>query len=234
MSLFSLIPNINRYFEIPISPFILIPYLLNLTKISNPLVCFDSPHRLLGTLEYQDKKNTFSQTPLEESLPTMDSSSRDLFTKYLEGQNWMQIGYRIRLNSIRNYFTWDCRFNNKFIYDYINKKLLIEKTIQEDSVQPPGHLQSYQGKIINSESNNTKRFRNVEQFNRSVKSVQSSIVDTYENRNFNRRNWSARNRTAIDRTLEMNTEIGYQKHYFDGLARFDCIHCIMMCLEEFI
>ena len=100
----------------------------------------------------------------------------------------MQIGYRIRLNSIRNYFTWDCRFNNKFIYDYINKKLLIEKTIQEDPVQPPVHLQSYQGKIINSESNNTKRFRNVEQFNRSVKSIQSRIADTYENRNFNRRN----------------------------------------------
>ena len=31
------------------------------------------------------------------------------------------------------YFTWDCRFNNEFIYDYIKEKLQIVKTPREDS-----------------------------------------------------------------------------------------------------
>ena len=48
--------------------------------------------------------------------------------------------------------------------------------------------------------NNARRFRNVEQFSRSIRSVQSSIVDTYENENFNRRNLCARNRIIIDWT----------------------------------
>ena len=38
------------------------------------------------------------------------------------------------LKSIMDYFTWDCRFNNEYIYDYIKKKLQIVKTIHEDSV----------------------------------------------------------------------------------------------------
>ena len=42
-------------------------------------------------------------------------------------------------------------------------------------------------KTLNSE-NNTRRFRNTEQFTRSLRSVQSSIVNIYENGNFNRRN----------------------------------------------
>ena len=51
------------------------------------------------------------------------------------------------------------------------------KTIQEDSVQRRVHLRSHQGNTINTE-NNTRRFRNVEQFTRSVTSKQSSMVDT--------------------------------------------------------
>ena len=47
------------------------------------------------------------------------------------------------LKSIMDYFTWDCRFNDEYIYDYIKKKLQIVKTIHEDSVQRQVHLQLY-------------------------------------------------------------------------------------------
>ena len=91
------------------------------------------------------------------------------------------------LNSIMDYFTWDCRFNDEFIYSYIKEKLQIVKTIREDSVQRRVQLRSHQGKTVNSE-NNTRRFRNVVQFTRSVRSIQSSMVDTCENGYFNQRN----------------------------------------------
>ena len=60
------------------------------------------------------------------------------------------------------------------------------KTIQEDSVQRRVHLRSHQGKTINAE-NNMRRFRNFEQFTRSARSIQSSMVDTCEKGNFNRK-----------------------------------------------
>ena len=67
------------------------------------------------------------------------------------------------LKRIMDYFTWVWRFSNKFIYDYLK------------------------GKTRNSE-NNTRRSRNVEQFTRSVRSIQSSMTDTYKNRNLNQKN----------------------------------------------
>ena len=62
------------------------------------------------------------------------------------------------LNSIMNYFTWDCRSNNEFIYDYINEKLQIVETIQEDSVQWQVHLRLHQRKTIISE----KQYKNIQ------------------------------------------------------------------------
>ena len=59
--------------------------------------------------------------------------------------------------------------------------------MQEDSIQRQVHLRSHQGKTMNSK-NNSKRFRILEQFTRSVRSIQSCILDTYKNRNLNRRN----------------------------------------------
>ena len=51
------------------------------------------------------------------------------------------------------------------------------KTIQEDSVQRRVHLRSHQGKTIIIE-NNTRRFRNVEQFTRSVHKVVAWFILT--------------------------------------------------------
>ena len=48
---------------------------------------------------------------------------------------WMQIGKRIRLGQHYDYFTWDCRLKNEFIYNY-------------------------QGKTTNSE-NKTRRFSSI-------------------------------------------------------------------------
>ena len=50
-------------------------------------------------------------------------------------------------NSIMDYFTWDFRLNDEFIYNYIKRRLWIVKTIQEDSVQRQVHLRSDQGKL---------------------------------------------------------------------------------------
>ena len=44
------------------------------------------------------------------------------------------------LNSIMDYFTWDCIFNGEYIYDYIKETLYIVKIIQKDSVQRRVHL----------------------------------------------------------------------------------------------
>ena len=60
-----------------------------------------------------------------------------------------------------DYFTWDCRFNDDFIYDCTKEKLLIVKAMREDS----------------------KMLRNLPE----VRSVQSSMVETFEIRNFNQR-----------------------------------------------
>ena len=54
--------------------------------------------------------------------------------------------------------------------------------MRENSVQLRVHL--HQGKTINIETN-TRRFINIEQFTRSVRSIQGSMVDTCENGNFN-------------------------------------------------
>ena len=88
---------------------------------------------------------------------------------------WMQIGKRIKLEKY---------------YGLIYVGLQIQQWV---------HLRLHQGRTINSE-NNARRFRNVEQFTRSIISVQSSMVDTYENENSNRRNLCARNRIIIDWT----------------------------------
>ena len=88
---------------------------------------------------------------------------------------WMQIGKRIRLEQH---------------YWLLYMELQIQRQV---------HLRLYQGKAINRE-NNTRRFWNVEQLARSVRSVQVSMVDTYENVNFSQRNWCARNRIRIDWT----------------------------------
>ena len=49
------------------------------------------------------------------------------------------------MNSIMDYFIWDCRLNDEFIYNYIKEKLKIMKTIQEDSVQRQVQLRPHQG-----------------------------------------------------------------------------------------
>ena len=56
--------------------------------------------------------------------------------------------------------------------------------MRENSVQQRVHLRLHQGKTINIETN-TRRFINIEQFTRSVRSIQGSIIDTCENGNFN-------------------------------------------------
>ena len=89
--------------------------------------------------------------------------------------SWMQIGKRIRLE--RN-------------YGLLYMGLEIQQQI---------HLRLRQGKTINSE-NNTRGSRNVEQFTRSVRSIQSSMIDTYKNRNLNQKNWCARRRIRIEWT----------------------------------
>ena len=101
---------------------------------------------------------------------------------------WMQmrLARGLDLNSIMDYFTWDSRFNDELIYDYIKEKLQIAKTIRENSVQQGVHLSLHQGKIKNSE-NNTRRFRNVGQFTRGVRSTQS-MFDTYKSGSFNPKN----------------------------------------------
>ena len=96
------------------------------------------------------------------------------------------------MDSIMDYFTWDWRFINEFIYNYI-------KEIRDDPVQRRVRLRLHQGKTINNE-NNTGRFRNVEQFTRCVRSIQSNINDTYENGSFSSGNWCARNNIRIDWT----------------------------------
>ena len=101
-------------------------------------------------------KNKIYFINLKDVLPTMASSLRDLFTEYLEGyiveaRNymevilcfWMQIGKRIRL---------------EYHYGLLCIGLQTERRV---------YLQLHQGKTINSE-NSTRRFRNVEQFTRSV------------------------------------------------------------------
>ena len=88
---------------------------------------------------------------------------------------WMQIGKRIRLEQH---------------YGLLYMGFQIQRQV---------HLRLHPGKTINRE-NSARRFRNIEQFTRSIRIVQSSMVDTYKNENFNRRNWCARNRIRIDWT----------------------------------
>ena len=83
---------------------------------------------------------------------------------------WMQFGKRIRLEQH---------------FGLLYTGLQIQRRV---------HLWLCQGKTINSE-NNTRRF---EQFTRSVRSIQSSMVDTYKKLKFNRRNWCSRNRIRIN------------------------------------
>ena len=68
---------------------------------------------------------------------------------------WMQIGRSIRL---------------EHHYGLLYMVLQIQRRVR---------LRLHQGKTINSE-NNTRRFRNVEQFIRIVRSMQSSMVDDYK------------------------------------------------------
>ena len=120
---------------------------------------------------------------------------------------WIQIGKRIR---------------SEKHYRLLYMGLQIQQQI---------HLRLQQGKTIKSEKN-TRRFWNVEQFTRSVRSIQSSMVDTYENGNFSRRNWCVR--TGLASIGPGNGSLTrLLKTLFGGLAHFDYIHC-MMRLEEFM
>ena len=73
----------------------------------------------------------------------------------------------------------------------IGKRIRLEKNYgllyMGLEIQQQIHLRLPQGKTRNSE-NNTRRSRNVEQFTRSVRSIQSSMTDTYKNRNLNQKN----------------------------------------------
>ena len=72
-----------------------------------------------SVMVYEDKKRPLSETLLEDTLPL-----------------WLQIQethlpsiqkittFRLKkISSIMDYFTWDCRFNDEFIYDCTKEKL---------------------------------------------------------------------------------------------------------------
>ena len=114
--------------------------------------------------------------------------------------SWMQIGRRIRLEQH---------------YGLLYMGLKIQRQV---------HLRLHQRKITNSK-NNTRRFWNVEQFTRSVRSVQRSMVYTYKNGNFNQRI-----RVRIDLTWKWM--LNKVEHV--SIKGIDYRHCIMMCSETFI
>ena len=122
--------------------------------------------------------------------------------------SWMQIGRRIRLEQH---------------YGLLYMGLKIQRQV---------HLRLHQGKITNSR-NNTRRFRNVEQFTRSVTSVQRSMVYIYKKGNFNQRisvridlTWKWTLNKAIRNTIWMVEHV--------SITGIDYRHCIMMCSETFI
>ena len=122
--------------------------------------------------------------------------------------SWMQIGRRIRLEQH---------------YGLLYMGLKIHRKV---------HLRLHQGKITNSK-NNTRRFRNVEQFTRSVTSVQRSMVYTYKKGNFNQRirvridlTWKWTLNKAIRNTIWMVEHV--------SITGIDYRHCIMMFSETFI
>ena len=134
---------------------------------------------------YQDKKKTYFT----------DSLGRD-FTHY---------GFKFKRPAYQVFRRLQC-LDSKLSCDFwmqIGKRIKIGRhyglLYMGLQVQRRVHLRLHQGKTINSE-NNTRRFGNVEQFTSSVRSVQSSMVDTYENGNFNQRNSCARNKMMIDWT----------------------------------
>ena len=99
----------------------------------------------------------------------------------------MQIDKRIRLEKHYRLLNMGLQIQRRINARLHQGKTINVEIVQEDSVKRRVHLRSHRGKTKNSE-NNTRRFRNFEQFTRSVRSIQSSMVDTYANGNFNQRN----------------------------------------------
>ena len=86
---------------------------------------------------YQDKKNTYFIDSLGRDLthygfkfqrPVYQVSKRlKCLDSKLCGTYLVFFGCRLarglELNSIMDYFTWECKFNDEFIYDYTKEKL---------------------------------------------------------------------------------------------------------------
>ena len=80
------------------------------------------------------------------------------------------------LNSAMDYFTWNRKFNDEFINDYIKEKNINSEENTRILITSSTNYKYWKNK---------RRFGNVKQFTKIVKSVLSSMVDTYENGNFN-------------------------------------------------